>query len=98
MQVRKGPTNDVTKGGGNNVQSKNPLRPTQSSFRLSQCAVALQCCAFSIEPLFAQELDWAYYGNDVSNSRYQDIDQITTSNISQLKPAWIFHTGAAVNA
>jgi PQQ-dependent dehydrogenase (methanol/ethanol family) len=65
---------------------------------VSKCAIAMLCCAFSIEPLFAQEVDWAYYGNDVSNSRFQNIDQISTSNISQLKPAWIFHTGAGVNA
>jgi len=43
--------------------------------------------------LFAQELDWPYNGADVYNSRYADIDQINPSNVSQLKPAWIFHTG-----
>jgi PQQ-dependent dehydrogenase (methanol/ethanol family) len=58
-----------------------------------KCAIALVCCAFSIEPLFAQELDWPYYGADVYNTRYADIDQINPSNISQLKPAWTFHTG-----
>jgi PQQ-dependent dehydrogenase (methanol/ethanol family) len=65
---------------------------------MSKCAIALLCCAFGIEPLFAQEVDWAYYGNDVSNSRFQNIDQITTSNISQLKPAWVFHTGVGASA
>lgn len=24
--------------------------------------------------------------------RYQNVDQINTSNVSQLKPAWVFHT------
>jgi PQQ-dependent dehydrogenase (methanol/ethanol family) len=58
-----------------------------------KCAIALLCCAFSIEPLFAQELDWPYYGADVYNSRFADIDQINPGNVAQLKPAWTFHTG-----
>ena len=29
----------------------------------------------------------------VGNMRYQNIDQINPSNVSQLKPAWTFHTG-----
>jgi quinohemoprotein ethanol dehydrogenase len=62
-------------------------------FSMSKCAIALLCCAFSIEPLFAQGVDWAYYGNDVSNSRFQNIDQINTTNVSQLTKAWVFHTG-----
>jgi hypothetical protein len=38
-------------------------------------------------------MDWRYYGNDLLNRRYQDIDQINANNVSQLKPAWTFHTG-----
>lgn len=38
-------------------------------------------------------LDWPYYGNDLGNGRFQNVDQINTSNVAQLKPAWIFHTG-----
>jgi glucose dehydrogenase len=41
----------------------------------------------SIGPLFAQEVDWAYHGHDQSNTRYQNIDQIAPSNVSQLKLA-----------
>src|ERR1700723_1640094 len=70
-----------------------PVRPSQFSFSISKCAIALLCCAFSIEPLFAQELDWAYFGNDASNSRFQSIDQINPSNVSQLKLAWSFTGG-----
>src|ERR1700733_11230552 len=70
-----------------------PVRSTPFCFPLSKFAIALLCCAFSIEPLFAQEIDWPYNGNDVYNSRFQNIDQITPSNVSQLKPAWTFHTG-----
>jgi len=38
-------------------------------------------------------LDWRYYGNDLGNMRYQDVDQINPSNVADLQPAWIFHTG-----
>jgi len=75
------------------MQNQLPVRSTQFSFSMWKCAVALLCCAFSIEPLFAQELDWTYNGADVYNSRYANIDQINPSNVSQLKPAWTFHTG-----
>jgi quinohemoprotein ethanol dehydrogenase len=69
------------------------VRSTQFSFSMWKCAIALLCCAFSIEPLFAQSLDWRYYGQDLYNSRFQNIDQITPANVSTLKPAWTFHTG-----
>jgi quinohemoprotein ethanol dehydrogenase len=75
------------------MRTQLPVRSTQFSFAIWKCAVALLCCAFSIEPLFAQELDWKYYGNDIYNSRFQSIDQINPTNVSQLKPAWTFHTG-----
>src|ERR1700679_2624374 len=75
------------------MQDQLPVRSTQFSFPMRKCAIALLCCAFCIEPLFAQELDWPYNGADVYNSRYADIDQITPANVSQLKPAWTFHTG-----
>ena len=54
-------TNDVTKG---RIYMRNqlPVRSTQFSFPMWKCAIALLCCAFSIEPLFAQEVDWPYYG------------------------------------
>ena len=72
------------------------LRARSSQFSspmpMWKCAVALLCCAFSIEPLFAQEVDWAFTGSDVSNSRYQNIDQITPANVSQLTKAWVFNT------
>jgi len=71
------------------------VRPTHFSFlwSMSKYAIALLCCAFSIEPLVAQTVNWPYNGADVFNSRYADIDQITPANVSTLKPAWIFHTG-----
>jgi quinohemoprotein ethanol dehydrogenase len=75
------------------MRSRLPMRSTQFSFSMWKCAIALLCCAFSIEPLFGQELDWPYYGADLYNSRFANIDQINPSNVSELKTAWIFHTG-----
>src|SRR6202522_4743380 len=75
------------------MRDQLPVRSTQFSFSTWKCAITLLCCAFSIEPLFAQEVDWPYYGADVYNTRFADIDQITPSNVSELKPAWTFHTG-----
>jgi len=39
------------------------------------------------------QLDWPYYGNDLGNMRYVNADQINPSNVGQLQPAWVFHTG-----
>lgn len=39
--------------------------------------------------------DWRYYGNDLGGMRYQNVDQINRSNVTRLKPAWIFHTNVA---
>jgi quinohemoprotein ethanol dehydrogenase len=38
-------------------------------------------------------VDWPFYGNDLGNQRYQNVDQINPANVSNLKPTWIFHTG-----
>jgi quinohemoprotein ethanol dehydrogenase len=81
------------------MRNQLQVRSTHFSFRMSmwKCAIALLCCAFSIEPLFAQEVDWAYFGHDVDNQRYADIDLINLSNVSQLTVAWHF-TGDATEA
>ena len=68
-----------------------PVRSTQFSF--PKCAIALICCAFSIEPLCAQEVDWAYAHGNLSGQRYANIDQITPANVNQLAKAWVFNTG-----
>src|SRR5438105_9399766 len=38
-------------------------------------------------------LDWRNYGNDLDNTRYQNVDQINPGNVASLRPAWVFHTG-----
>jgi quinohemoprotein ethanol dehydrogenase len=75
------------------MRNQFPVRSTQSSFPISKCPIALLCCAFFIQPLLAQTLNWPYNGGDLYNSRFADIDQINLSNVSQLKTVWTFHTG-----
>jgi alcohol dehydrogenase (cytochrome c) len=38
-------------------------------------------------------LNWSSYGNDLANTRFQDVDQINPSNVKDLEVAWVFHTG-----
>ena len=37
--------------------------------------------------------DWVHHGNDLANTRFQDLDQINPGNVKNLKVAWVFHTG-----
>ncbi len=74
------------------MRNGSPARSNR--VRLSVCAITLLGCAFNIRPSLAQgNVNWAYHGNTQSNQRFQDVDQINPSNVAQLKPAWIFHTG-----
>src|ERR1700728_537532 len=75
------------------MRNQLPVRSSQFSFPMSKCAIAWLCCAVSIEPLFAQTLNWPYNGADLYNTRFANIDQINPTNVAQLKPAWTFHTG-----
>src|SRR6185437_15449454 len=36
---------------------------------------------------------WPSYGRDFTNQRWSPLNQINTSNVAQLKPAWINHSG-----
>jgi quinoprotein glucose dehydrogenase len=36
--------------------------------------------------------DWKSYGGNSNNNKYSDLAQIDTSNVSQLKVAWIYHS------
>ena len=39
------------------------------------------------------EQGWAYYGHDAGGTRYSPLTQINRQNVTQLKVAWVFHTG-----
>jgi len=40
------------------------------------------------------DLDWSAYGGGPGGTRYSSLTQITRQNVTQLKPAWEYHTGA----
>src|SRR5690242_8676617 len=42
--------------------------------------------------------DWLTYGGNFFNQRYSSLNQITTSNVAQLKGAWTYHTGSSSDA
>jgi quinoprotein glucose dehydrogenase len=59
------------------------------------CALGLSAVLSTLS-LYAQDQqpgDWPTYGNDPGGMRYSELTQINRSNVSQLKVAWIFHTG-----
>jgi quinohemoprotein ethanol dehydrogenase len=37
--------------------------------------------------------DWPNHGNDLANTRFQNLDQINPNNVNKLQVAWVFHTG-----
>ena len=54
------------------------------------------CVAFASTAAHGQtsgNTDWPNYGNDPGGMRYSPLSQINRENVSQLKVAWIFHTG-----
>ena len=47
----------------------------------------------SAAPSEKKNLEWARYGHDLANTRFQNADQINSSNAAKLRVAWVFHTG-----
>ncbi len=45
---------------------------------------------------FAQTLEWTNYGGDPGGSRYSTAKSINPANVTKLKQAWIYHTGALI--
>src|SRR5271169_1597502 len=41
----------------------------------------------------ATHADWPHYGGTPLSWRYSALDQINTTNVKSLAPAWIFQTG-----
>ena len=44
-------------------------------------------------PAGATKDEWAYYGHDAGGTRYSPLTQINRENVTNLKVAWVFHTG-----
>src|SRR5690242_3101110 len=56
--------------------------------------ISLRLCASVVICLLAGNAqDWPVYGGDPGNSRFSPLKQINRSNVTQLKVAWIYHSG-----
>jgi quinoprotein glucose dehydrogenase len=61
--------------------------------------VLTSICLMSTSHLAAAETlggaagNWAFYGGDAGGSRYSQLDQINTSNVTGLRPVWEIHSG-----
>lgn len=44
--------------------------------------------------LIAGDNDWRWYGGDPGGTRYSPLKQVTRENVTRLKVAWTYHTGA----
>jgi quinoprotein glucose dehydrogenase len=45
------------------------------------------------QPAARAQADWPVYGGNAANTRYSRLAQITTANVSTLKPAWTWDSG-----
>ena len=57
------------------------------------CGYLLLVGAPAANSTATDNLDWLHYGNDLANTRFQDVDLINPANVANLKVAWVFHTG-----
>ena len=44
-------------------------------------------------PAGKKNLEWPLYGQNLANTRFQNVDEISPSNAAKLRVAWVFHTG-----
>src|SRR6185437_6980733 len=68
------------------------------TFKMRMTILTTICLIAAASPLAAGELpqtsgNWPFYAGDAGGSRYSALDQINTTNVAQLKPAWEIHTG-----
>ena len=52
------------------------------------------CFVFLAGSLFGADGGWSVYGHDAGGTRYSALKQIDAKNVSQLRVAWTYHTGA----
>ncbi|MEO7650941.1 MAG: pyrroloquinoline quinone-dependent dehydrogenase [Bryobacteraceae bacterium] len=49
--------------------------------------------ALLLAPLALVAQEWPSYGGDPGGMKYSPLKQINRSNVTKLKPAWVYHTG-----
>ena len=56
-------------------------------------AVFLCSCVFIACSSHIDYTSWNMYGGNSQNNHYSSLSQIDTNNVTQLKVAWVYHTG-----
>jgi len=64
-----------------------------STVLLPLVILAVWLCPSSPSARERENVDWRHHGNDLANTRYQNVDQINRHNVRHLQVAWAFHTG-----
>src|ERR1051326_7023583 len=70
-----------------------PGGPTSCRSWMAPAWMASACLVpFCAWPAWGSD-EWSCYGHDAGGMRYSPLTEINRQNVSQLKIAWIFHTG-----
>jgi glucose dehydrogenase len=56
-------------------------------------AIWIACIAVAAVATARAQNNWVHAGQDQGHTKYSTLDQINTSNVQRLQPAWTFHTG-----
>src|SRR6267142_3147764 len=87
----------VTLGSSTGEMNAMKLNNLASSIRLGLAllifgAFALWLLPSRVSATSPRNVDWPNHGNDLHNTRFQDVDQINKSNVRNLRPAGVVHT------
>jgi glucose dehydrogenase len=82
----------------NSPTQRGELHATRAFSRVpiaSRVFVPLWAMLYALAPqaMADENRGWQHYGNDLANTRFQDVDQINRSNAANMRVAWVFHTG-----
>ncbi len=75
---------------GTNCSAIVALRSNLNDTESMKAFLMLLACGMA----FPADIDWPSYGRDAGGTRFSPLKQITRQNVTQLKPAWEYHTGA----
>jgi len=74
-----------------------PMDQLRPWFMLVVASTLIACGADTAFQSNGPVADWPSYANDPGGMRYSPLDEINRGNVSQLKVAWIYHTGDVSN-
>jgi quinoprotein glucose dehydrogenase len=81
-------------------------RPCSATPKARMTSLRTYLLMIMIAPLLAapvwgadqsKSVEWPYYGNDPGGQRFSPLDQVNRGDVSQLKVAWVYHTGDISN-